>query len=68
MTKSKMHPPSTQVVHFWTKDGRHTGFFMKHANAFVRNVNRWKDTDTGKWYDDSEVTTWEMIPTYLKNE
>lgn len=54
-----MKPPSTKRVTFWTKGGvEHKGFFLKDANKFVRNVNRWKDEDTGKWYDDSEVTDW----------
>lgn len=61
-------PPSTQTVYFWTKEGRHKGFFMKHANAFVRNVNRWKDDDTHKWYDNEEVTAWEYIPSYLEED
>lgn len=56
-----MKPPSTKRVTFWTKGGvEHKGFFLKDANKYVRNVNRWKDEVTGKWYDDTEVTCWEQ--------
>lgn len=55
-----MRPPSTKRIRFKTHDGEwHNGFFLKDANKFVRNVNRWKDTDTGRWYDDEEITEWE---------
>ena len=54
-----MRPPSTRIIYFWTKDGtKHTGFFVKDINRYVKNVNRWKDTDTETWYDDTEVETW----------
>lgn len=53
-------PPSTVEVRFFTIDGKtHRGFFLKDANKFVRNVNRWKDKNTNKWYDDDLVTDWE---------
>lgn len=63
-------PPSTKTIYFWTKDSKivHRGFFMKHANAFVRNVSRWKDIDTNKWYDDDEVIEWDYIQTYLEED
>lgn len=52
-------PPSTKRIQFKTKDGvPHNGFYLKNANQFVRNVNRWKDIDTDKWYDDEEVVEW----------
>lgn len=54
-----MRPPSTKKIVFQTKDGvTHNGFFLKDANRYVRNVNRWKDTDTNVWYDDSEVISY----------
>lgn len=57
-----MNPPSTKRVIFWTKDGvKHKGFFLKDANKYVRNVNRWKDEYVGKWFDNAEVTCWERI-------
>lgn len=53
------HPASTKRIVFRTKDGvEHKGFFLKDANKYVRNVNRWKDTDTGAWHDDGEVIAW----------
>lgn len=62
-------PPSTKKVYFWTMDNEmHIGFFLKDANKYVRNVNRWKDTDSGQWYDDDEVLTWEYFSTDLKED
>jgi len=63
------HPPSTKPIVFRTgfvKDegtgdyeaGWHKGFFLKDANKYVRNVNRWKDTEEHKWYDDKDVIEW----------
>lgn len=52
------YPPSTKTVRFRTDDGWHTGFFLKDANKFVRNVNRWKDKETKTWYDDRQVIEW----------
>lgn len=51
-------PPSTKIIRFKTNDGWHVGFFLKDANKYVRNVNRWKDSETRKWYDDDEVKEW----------
>lgn len=57
-----MKPPSTKKVTFKTKDGvPHNGFYLKDINQFIRNVNRWKDTDTDRWYDDSEVVEWHKL-------
>lgn len=54
-----IHPKSTVPIVFMTKDYVwHTGFFLKDANKYVRNVNRWKDTESGKWFDDDEVVEW----------
>lgn len=57
----KGRPPSTKRIQFKTKDGWHVGFFLKNANQFVRNINRWKDEDTKKWYDDDEVEEWKEL-------
>ena len=65
----KEHPPSTKRVLFKTQfvknedtgeyeAGWHEGFFLKDANKFVRNVNRWKDTNTHKWFNDEDVIDW----------
>lgn len=67
---NKDYPPSTKPVFFLTKfvkdedtgdyvSGWHKGFFLKDANKYVRNVNRWKDTDEHKWYNDEDVIGWE---------
>ena len=59
MLSKNSKPPSTKRVRFKTKDGvPHNGFYLKDANQFVRNVNRWKDTDTDKWYDGEDVIEW----------
>ena len=52
-------PPSTKHVTFRTSDGViHNGFYLKDANKYVRDVNRWKDTESGKWFDNDEVVEW----------
>ena len=53
-----MRPPSTKRVTFKVNGVWHKGFYLKDANKYVRNVNRWKDTDDGTWYDDKDVTEW----------
>ena len=57
----KGRPPSTKRIRFKTKDGWHIGFFIKDVNKYVRNVNRWKDAETRKWYDDDEVMEWKEL-------
>ncbi len=53
------YPASTKLCHFRTADGAvHYGFYLKDANKYVRNVNRWRDTVTGTWYNDEVVTGW----------
>ena len=60
------YPPSTTPIRFITDDGeQHTGFFVKDINKYVRGVYRWKDVDTGQWYDDDEVLLWEDILHYI---
>lgn len=59
--EKKAHPPSTKVVIFWTGEIRHNGFYVKDINKYVRNVHRWKDIDTGIWYEDDEVTDWKYL-------
>ena len=55
----KIYPKSTVPLVFVTKDGvLHPGFFLKDANKYLRNINRWKDTESGKWFDDEEVVGW----------
>lgn len=61
MTNGEGRPPSTKRIRFKTKDGWHIGFFIKDVNKYVRNVNRWKDAETKKWYDDNEVMEWKDI-------
>ena len=52
-------PPSPKHVRFRTSDGViHNGFYLKDANKYVRDVNRWKDTESGKWFDNDEVVEW----------
>ena len=69
MDKEKEHPASTRPVYFRTKfvqdedtgdweAGWHKGFYLKDANKYVRNVNRWKDTEHCRWYNDSDVVDW----------
>lgn len=55
----KRRPPHTKRVTFLTKEGTHNGFFVKDINKYIRNVNRWKDTDSGRWYDDKDVIEWQ---------
>ena len=58
----KEYPASTAPVRFITKDGKaHNGFYLKDANKYVRNVNRWKDQKTDEWFDDIEVIGWEYL-------
>jgi len=61
LTNGEGRPPSTKRIRFKTKDGWHIGFFIKDVNKYVRNVNRWKDAETKKWYDDNEVMEWKDI-------
>lgn len=59
MSQDVTHPPSTERVLFRIKNGGwHEGFFLKDANRYVRNVNRWKDTNSKRWYEDSDVLEW----------
>ena len=63
--EEKEHPPSASPIRFRTSDGiQQLGFFIKDINKYVRNVNRWKDVDSGKWYDDRDVIGWEDIPSW----
>ena len=56
------YPASTAPVRFKTKDGKtHNGFYVKDINKHIRNVNRWKDKETNKWFDDIEVAGWEYL-------
>ena len=73
MTKTEeRHPASTKRVLFKTRfiwdpetgdatSGWHEGFYVKDANKYVRNVNRWKDTNTHEWYEDEDVIAWQDI-------
>jgi len=62
----KAYPPSTKEVIFYTEEGgekvKHNGFFVSNINKYITNVNRWKDTDTNKWYDDDAVIQWSYLP------
>lgn len=58
------HPPSTELVVFETEDGKpHHGFYVKDINKYIKNVNRWKDINTGQWFDDNQIEDWEMLET-----
>lgn len=62
-------PPSTKPVVFKTADGKlHNGFYLKDANRFVRNVNRWKDTDLDAWFDDDAVIAWGYEPEQIDGQ
>ena len=56
--EKKTHPPSTKEVIFYTEDSKHVGFYVEDINKYVRNVKRWKDTETNTWYDDDKVVAW----------
>lgn len=62
----KEYPPPTTPIKFTTKDGKeHNGFFVKDINKYIRNVNRFKDVDIGKWFDDDEVESWDEMPVWF---
>ena len=61
----KIHPPSTKIVIFQTIDGEeHHGFYVKDINKHITGVNRWKDANTEKWYDDKEISNWRYFKHY----
>lgn len=62
-------PPSSRPVEFKTVDGKiHRGFYLKDANKYVRNVNRWKDTDLDVWFDDDRVVAWGFVEEQVEGQ
>lgn len=55
-------PPSTKPVEFKTVDGKiHRGFFL-------RDANRWKDTERDAWFDDDVVVAWGYVTEQIKGQ
>ena len=54
-----MKPKQGKPVLILLADGSiHEGHWLKNANRYERNVNRWRIYKTGKTVPDSEVIAW----------
>lgn len=56
---AEQKPPQHRVVDIMLKDGAVlNASFLKDINKYIRNVNRWRIIETGKYIDDKEVKQW----------
>ncbi len=56
-------PPHGQSILLKMADGSvHEGHFIKHANKYVKNVNRFRVYKTGKTVPMDEVAEWRNMP------
>lgn len=52
-------PPQNKGVEVLLQNGEvKKASWLKDINKYVRNVNRWRIIDTGKYVDDIEVKEW----------
>lgn len=59
----KERPPSGRDVLLVLNDGSvHEGRYLKNANQYVRDVDKFKIYKQGKYIDSSEVIMWREIP------
>ena len=54
-----MKPKQAKPVLIVLADGSvHEGHYLKNANKYEKNVNRWRIYKTGKTVEDKEVVAW----------
>ena len=59
----KERPPQGKDVLLVLNDGSvHEGRYLKNANKYVRNVDRFKIYKADKYVESSEVIMWREIP------